>query len=291
MTKAGTIIGLADWLETPVGQYLREWEQQQVEILVADVFGFHAVQLGLPKLDGLHANRMPHRWYAIDPGREDAQGATPRRASQSLHEEVRTNSSGVAPRTATFDLQCEFDALPFQSRSLDLVLLPHALELARDPHLALSEVERVLVPEGKVIIIGFNPASLWGLRHRGSKLLSRLGARSSEGPFLPTEGEFIAYGRLRDWLRLLSFEVETGQFGCYRPALRSEKWLSRYGWMDRLGQRWWPVFGAVYLLVAVKRVRGMRLVGLAREALNSQPKAAPAVSVHQRGDAPPRIEL
>ncbi len=186
-------------------------------------------------------------------------------------------------RVAVIDLQCEFDALPFDTRSLDLVLLPHALELARDPHLALSEVERVLVPEGKVVIVGFNPNSLWGLRQRAGRLLRRLGLRGADGLFLPTGGEFIAYGRMRDWLRLLSFEVETGRFGCYRPPLRTEKWLSRYAWMDPMGQRYWPVFGAVYLLVAVKRVRGMRLVGLAR-AKNGQPKAAPAVAINQRRD-------
>ena len=291
MTKAGAIIGLADWLETPAGQYLREWEQRQIEILVADVFGFHAVQLGLPKLTGLRANRMPHRWYAIDPGREDARDAAPRLAERTEDElpdhGVRRMNAEFVPTVASFDLQCEFDALPFESRSLDLVLLPHALELARDPHLALSEVERVLVPEGKVIIVGFNPASLWGLRQRCSRLVSRLGTRFTMELFLPTAGEFIAYGRLRDWLRLLSFEVEAGEFGCYRPAFRTDKWLSRYGWMDGLGQRWWPVFGAVYVLVAVKRVRGMRLVGLAREAQNNQPKSAPAVAVHQLGDAPP----
>jgi len=78
--------------------------------------------------------------------------------------------------------------------------------------------------------------------------------------YLPQAGEFIGYWRLRDWLRLLSFEVESGHFGCYRPAVRSQKWLDRYSWMDAVGDRWWPILGAVYCLVAVKRVRGMRLL-------------------------------
>ena len=45
---------------------------------------------------------------------------------------------------------------------------------------ALREVERVLVPEGRVVIFGLNPMSLWGLRqrrahlYRRSLLLSRL---------------------------------------------------------------------------------------------------------------------
>ena len=65
---------------------------------------------------------------------------------------------------------------------------------------------------------------------------------------------------MRDWLRLLSFEVESGRFGVYRPAVRSEAWLERCRWMDAAGERWWPIFGAVYFVVAVKRVRGMRLL-------------------------------
>ena len=64
-----------------------------------------------------------------------------------------------------------------------------------------------------------------------------------------------------NWLRLLNFEVESSSFGCWRPALSTDKWLARFDWMDNLGERWWPIFGAVYFLVAVKRVRGAKLIG------------------------------
>ena len=245
---------LAEWLATPPGQYLLAWEQAQLDRVVADMFGFHALQLGLPELDALRANRMPHRWVSID--RPDACGDT--RAVALL-------SHG--------------DALPFPERSLDLVVLPHALELARDPHLTLAEVERVLMPEGRLVILGFNAASLWGLRQRLGRLRQSLGGKS--GLYLPRPGDFIGYWRLRDWLRLLSFEVEGGRFGAYRPALNSERWLERFAWMDRVGDRWWPVFGAVYMVLAVKRVRGMRLVGLARNERVKAP-AAPAVVTNRQ---------
>jgi SAM-dependent methyltransferase len=245
------IEALAAWLETPPGQYLLAWEQAQLDRVVGDVFGFHALQLGLPELDGLRANRMPHRWIALD--------------------------AGQAPRAAA--LYAHGDALPFAERSLDLVVLPHTLELARDPHRTLAEVERVLMPEGRVVILGFNAASLWGLRQRIGRVRRRLGSKAAL--FLPRPGDFIGYWRLRDWLRLLSFEVEGGRFGAYRPALGSPGWLDRFAWMDRVGDRWWPVFGAVYMVVAVKRVRGMRLVGLARRERVKAP-AAPAVVTNSR---------
>ncbi len=177
---------------------------------------------------------MPHKWLAI---RESAV------------------DDSVQPKPA---LVCDFAALPFEENSLDLVVLPHSLELNTDPHATLREVERVLVPEGKVVICCVNPASLWGLRQRRAHLYRRLGFGEL---FLPDAGDFIGYWRLRDWLRLLSFEVESGNFGCYRPAMKSEKWLQRYEWLDSAGERWGPIFGAVYFLVAVKRVRGIKLIG------------------------------
>ena len=254
-------------MQTPAGRYLLAWEQQQMDLAVADVFGFHALQLGLPPLKALRANRMPHRWVAVE---QSSPGGAPEDASTSP--------------AAAVAIQCDFDALPFDSQSLDLVVLPHALELAHDPHLTLREVERVLRPEGRVVILGFNPASLWGLRQRLGHLRGGVTEGTRSALFLPNPGEFIGYRRLRDWLRLLSFEVEAGRFGCFRPPATSEKWLARFEWMERAGDRWWPVFGAVYSLTAVKRVRGMRLVGLARSQ-RQQAKAAPAVAAQHNNSS------
>jgi SAM-dependent methyltransferase len=261
---------LTDWLKTPAGAYVLQWEQTYLDKVVADLFGFHALQLGLPELDALRANRMPHRWLASEHPQAPTKGArTGPSGSESLQGER------VAAPRAAIALHCDFDSLPFDSNSLDLVVLPHALELARDPHLALREVERVLVPEGRVVIVGFNPTSLWGLRQNFGRWRRRLAPNSSVDLYLPSAGEFLRYRRLRDWLRLLSFEVEAGRFGCYRMPVASMKWLTRFAWMERVGERWWPVFGAVYFVVAVKRVRGMRLVGMVR-AQRATPKAAPA---------------
>jgi Methylase involved in ubiquinone/menaquinone biosynthesis len=267
----GAIIQLPQWLRSPVGQVLLEWEQRHLDQAVADLFGFHALQLGLPQLDALQANRMPHRWLAVESAADE--DLAPRAPAGEADAANERPADGAAPRVHVVPpptLRCHFDALPFAAATLDLVILPHALELARDPHLALREVERVLVPEGRAIIVGFNPASMWGLRQRLGRLRRRLAPRSSSELFLPHAGEFVGYRRLRDWLRLLSFEVEGGRFGGYRPPLTSEAWLARYAWMDRTGDRWWPVLGAVYMLVAVKRVRGMRLIGLARRDMPSR---------------------
>lgn len=239
------------WWETPAGRLVVQWEQAWADEALADAFGFHAVQLGLPALAALRANRISNRWLGL----QVESGA------------LRASATDLPPA-----LHCDFDALPFPGRSLDLVVLAHALEQARDPHLALAEVERVLVPEGRLLIFGLNPASLWAWRPPGR----------SPAPVQP-----IGYRRLRDWLRLLSFEVEAARFGGFRPPLSRADWLDRLAWMERTGARWWPVFGAVYAIQAVKRVRGMRLVGLARRQARYASAPRPAVTVRQRRQGPP----
>jgi SAM-dependent methyltransferase len=142
--------------------------------------------------------------------------------------------------------------LPFVSDSLDLIVLPHALEFAADPHRVLREVERVLRPEGRVVVSGMNPFSLWGVRQALQPVL---------GQYLPTEGEFISLPRLRDWFRLLSLDLDKGHFGGFAWPVRSEKWFARMGPAESFGDRFWPICGAFYLVSGVKRVRGMRLLG------------------------------
>jgi SAM-dependent methyltransferase len=271
------IISLANWLTSPPGKYMLDWEHEQLDQAVSDIFGYHALQLGFPELEALRANRMPHQWLALhhmpkEPKPDPASSPVPHQLPGSVS---RTVAASSPPKAA---LITDPGALPFPASSLDLVVLAHTLELSRDPHATLREVERVLVPEGRVVITGLNPASLWGMRQRRVHFYKRMGL---DDGFLPEAGDFIGYWRLRDWLRLLSFEVESARFGCYRPALTSHQWLSRFDWMDQAGSRWWPIFGAVYFVVAVKRVRGMRLLEPAWK-LHKATAARPSVVANRK---------
>jgi len=226
-----SIIALKSWLETPTGSYVKAWEQDRLDGLTADIFGFNAIQIGLPSINALQANRMPHQW------RTDTHIEPP-------------SASG---KTSQIVVVHDFAELPFASQSLDLVVLPHVLEFAREPHQVLREVDRVLIPEGQVIVCGFNPASLWGLR--------QVAGRLTGAHFLPQDGEFISLPRLKDWLKLLNMEVNRGHFGCYAPPFTTEKWLNRFAFMEQAGDRWWPYLGAIYVVQAIKRVKGMHLIG------------------------------
>lgn len=220
-----------EWLASPPGRYVLEWEQGCYDEAVADLFGYIAVQLELPELDTLRNNRMPSRLHAFT-------GHDVEIGQERLGRCVVVGEDGE---------------LPFRDASIDLVTLPHVLEFSADPHQLLREVDRVLRPEGRVVVTGFNPLSLWGIRNIVPRGVLR--------PFLPRESQMIALPRLRDWLKLLGFEFERGRYGCYRPACRSERWLQRTRFLEAVGDRWWPICGALYCVGAVKRVRAMRLVG------------------------------
>lgn len=230
---------LTEWFATPQGQHLLKCEHTFFDHTVADIFGYNSLQLGLPEHEYLRASRIPLR-------------------------AVVGNEVGVQVRM-------NMDELPFECGSVDLVALPHVLEFNENPHQILREVERVLRPEGNVVISGLNPRSLWGARRM---LGSKMG--------YPWCGDFIALPRLKDWLALLGFEVVAGRFACYAPPLSNPNWLERFNFMEPAGDRWWAVCGGVYCLHAIKRVPGMRLI---RPKWNKRlvSKILPAASKLNRG--------
>lgn len=251
LASQNPIISLAPWFDTPAGAYAQAWEQVRLDDLTADIFGYNALQIGLPGFDTLAANRMPNRWVtdAVFPSQDQA-------------------TTNMRPVVVVHD----FAELPFATQSLDLVVLPHVLEFAAEPHQVLREVERVLIPEGQVIICGFNPFSTWGLRQTVGRVT---GAH-----FLPLHGEFISVPRLKDWLKLLNMEINRGHFGCYAPPCATAKWLERFAFLEKAGNRWWPYLGALYIVQAIKRVKGMRLIGPAWQKQGA--KVRQTVPVAQR---------
>jgi SAM-dependent methyltransferase len=132
MSEPANTNGVAEWLQTPLGNYLLEREQAYFDGVVADIFGYNAFQLGMPELELLRSSRIPLR--------------------------CRLGINGAV------DLRSDFRDLPIASNSADLVLLPHVLEFAEHPHQILREVARVLMPEAQVVLSGFNPFSFWGWR-------------------------------------------------------------------------------------------------------------------------------
>jgi len=208
---------LADWFATPPGRYLRAREQAYFDRALADIFGYHALQIGLTECPFLQASRISTR-VTID-----------------LEEPAQ--------------VLADPHWLPFAENSMDLIVLPHVLEFTDEPHQLLREVHRVIRPEGQVMIAGFNPFSLFGVK--------RYFGREQT---MPWNGNFIALYRLKDWLSLLGFEVSGGSLDAYVPPHSQEKWLRRLSFFEKAGDRWWPIAGGVYFLRATKRLLGMRVI-------------------------------
>jgi SAM-dependent methyltransferase len=223
---------LADWLATPLGLYLLAREQAWFDRTVADIFGFTAIQIGLPECPFLAQSRVASRW-TLD----------------------------SAPPA---ELLADAHWLPFPDNSLDLIVLPHALEFTSDPHQLLREVYRAMRAEGQIVISGFNPFSLFGAKRYFGR---------GESP--PWNGSFIALYRLKDWLALLGFEVSGGGLDCYVPPFANEKWRARFGFFEGAGDRWWPIGGGVYYLRATKKVLGMRVITPAWERRENGLATAP----------------
>jgi SAM-dependent methyltransferase len=225
------------WFDSPLGRSLQAVEAHRLRTALPGLYGCNALQLGrIGKMDLLDASVAPTRIIV------DAAGFRPGApSSASRHAEQMLTGSRTSIVCA------EPDALPLDGCSIDLALLPHTLDFAADPHPILREVSRVLRPEGHVVILGFNPMSLWGLR--------RLLAPRSAG--VPWCAHFFRLARVKDWLALLDFEFMYGSMLYYRPPMKRENSMDRFYFMEKAGDRWWPMMAAVYLIIAKKRVFGM----------------------------------
>ncbi len=215
--SAGTPSGVdapADWLQGRLGRELLAAEAQLLGGVLDDVFGLELLQLG--------------GWGA----------------SRALLSASRTRRQTIVSESGaceTLDVQGRLAALPVQSGSVDAVLLPHTLEFEADPHAVVREADRVLTGEGQLIILGFAPLSLWGLR----------AAASREG-FPPGLRQLLSAHRLRDWLSLLGYEVVLT-----RPYLYSHPWERAKGHDPRRILRrglFNPLPAGAYLIKARKHV-------------------------------------
>jgi len=218
--------GLREWYRRPLGAALAESERHTLDGILADLFGYYLVQVGSCSDDYLLGASVIRHHIAIEEGTPDGQAG----------EDGNDRLSGISARASV---------LPLQGDSVDVVLLPHTLDFEAQPHQVLREVERVLVSEGHVVVMGFNPWSLWGIR----RLFTW---RRQRHPLW--RGTFRSIIRIKDWLALLGFDIVMTRSCFFRPPLQHPALMRRLMWMERLGWRWWPYLGGTWVIVARKRV-------------------------------------
>jgi SAM-dependent methyltransferase len=208
---------LAGWYAEALGQELAEAEQAYINTFLPDLFGYHLLQIG---------NNKSLRW---------------------LKESRIRHHVGISPDSKMSHhgswVRGWIDNLPFRPDSLDVIVLPHTLEYCSDPQLVLQEAAQALLPEGNMIILGFNPYSLWGIR--------RL-FRSRDGSF-PWRGNFLSAGRIQQWLAELGCVTVRCETLFYRPPINNEFWLKHLHYLEKFGKKIYPNCGAVFVLQVKKQ--------------------------------------
>lgn len=204
---------LYDWFQTPAGQRVMARETDLLEKALPGLFGYHLLTLGNLQYD---------------------LSASPISAKHTLY------SPAEVLEDANDGLIGAYTSLPIQRDSVDVLFLPHLLEYSHYPHIVLREAERVIHPDGHIIILGFNPISCYGLCR------AVLGFRD----MMPWKGYFFHPVRIRDWLQLLGFSIKYIQFTAFTPPFSSENLSSRLQFMERAQNGILAPLGGVYMMVA-----------------------------------------
>ncbi len=206
------------WFEQPLGVSLLDRERSIISTILPNLFGFHVMQIGsICTDDFLGSSRISHQIL------------------MSLEDELPSGRAG---------LQCSAEFLPIASDSMDVVVLPHVLEFCSNPHKMLREIERILIGEGHLVIIGFNPLSFCGLW--------RLFLAWRDDP--PWNGLFFSFNRIKDWFSLLDFEIIRIERFFHKPPLMNMNIMSKLNFLEKLGNYGWSYFGGIHIIVAKKRV-------------------------------------
>jgi hypothetical protein len=204
MSSSQEIVG--QWLESPAGQSFQQAEREAASTELGRMFGAQFLQIGA--------------W-----GDPEAFLGYPATARRAICDSEAGPGVGFVARP---------ERLPVSGQTVDGLFLPHTIELTRHPHEVLREAERVLVGGGRIIVLGFNPVSILGIR----RLLTR-------GGFPPGLNQTVSQRRLTDWLSLLGFDVTVSRR--YFAAVSGGDSIR-----DRLRQL--PFSYGAYMLVAIKRV-------------------------------------
>ena len=224
------------WFATPAGRHLADLESHCLSGLLDRIYGYYALQVGMHTHDLL--------------------------AGSLINTKIKVGRSKLC------HVRADPRSLPFSSSSIDLVVVAHELEFSSHPEAVVREAFRVLRPEGQLIVIGFNPAGLYGLRRR----------LDTSGQY-PWYGDFIFPHRLRDWFALLGLTSRHGALlGFAPPWLGSDSdWLREK--FENAGSRWWPMLGGAYVIQAIKRVPAIHRI---KPAWNREVNEAVPAGVSKR---------
>lgn len=214
----GPFSQLHAWYETALGYSVMSAVKAELNKILPQVFGQYFLQIGMPE---------PDHWLEACPARKHL-------------------VMGVGDCTDLVDFCGELSAIPLQNESVDAVFLPHTMEFAPQPQALIAEVDRILLPEGRLLVLGFNPWSLW-----------RLGKSFNVDDGGPWAGQWRRSMTARRLLEAQGFATESVISFYYRPPVPSANHLQKLHFLESVGRAVWPYPGGLYLIVAKKKVAQM----------------------------------
>ncbi len=213
-------VELRHWFETPIGTVYRQAESALLSQKLSENFRSEVLQLDFIGWEDEFHQAMRFAHYTI--------------LDSSLVGKTKyTRVAGAA------------EDLPIDTHSIDIVIMPHTLEFEENPHQVLREVNRVLKPEGIILLMGFNPWAFWHLPRFFPKAKGKT----------PWNGRFISRYRVLDWLKLLNFDIEVSKGCCLFPLLKREQKQKKQSYLQKVVALI-PFIPAAYFIMAVKRVSG-----------------------------------
>jgi SAM-dependent methyltransferase len=223
---------LEAWFDTDAGQSVLRGELDLIERELASSFGYHLLQLSVSRKIRLFESSVVRHKIA---------------ASALSRDEMTIHDPQVAQHQHACDVVVDALHLPFESDSVDVVILHHVLEFSQHPHQLLREASRILAPHGTLIIVGFNPVSLWGAWQAINGLFS--------GSLW--QNRLINTMRLYDWLTLLDCSVGRVNYGGTGAPIVNYRWRRLLNAIDRLAEKLHLPFGSFYVLTAKKEIASL----------------------------------
>ena len=213
-------MGLASWFTQLPGRAILECEVEAMASLLPNLFGYHLLFIGAhPYTSLVGSSRIQFAAFI------DIDGLN----------EVEASELPLVRAAA--------DDLPVHTDSVDVIVLPHVLEFESQPHGALREIERALVPDGHLLLSGFNPISMMGFW----RLMKRRRGQ-------PWSGQFFSLSRLCDWLELLGFDILKVRYRFFRPPINHQHVLTQTLAFETVGARLCPYLSGTYIVLARKRL-------------------------------------
>ena len=203
------------WFQSTLGRALLANQRRVIEKKIHRLFGFHQAEIGVShRVPVGNPSSLGHKFYVLPSWEPD------------LPENSIISSTG--------EIALDHDVV-------DLVILHHTLDFSSDPHQTLREASRILKSSGNLLIVGFNPVGLWGLR--------RLFSARKKAPW---NMRFIAGHRVEDWLNLLDFRVSGIQTHFYGLPFNKQSMINRSMWLNNVLNEKVPL-GAYYTILAQKQ--------------------------------------